>query len=81
MSYHEIEITILGGLEVTIGFTIDPAEHDVGISESYVRDWDIVAVKNKPIKWNGSFAKALYNRICKAGEYVEVEQKLIDGVY
>lgn len=63
MSY-ETDLRILGGLPVTIGYTVQPAEPDVGISDAYVDDWYIVAVNNRPYK-----GEWLYNRIgAKKGE-------------
>lgn len=41
-----LDTTILGGLPVTVEFSIAPAEPDVGIFDSYVDDWSIVAVGN-----------------------------------
>ena len=81
MSYYEVEVTVLGGLEVTIGFTLDKAEPDVGIFQAYVRDWHIVAVKGKAIKCNSKFAQSLYDRITKSGEYLKLEERFIDYVY
>ena len=46
----EADITVLGGLPVTIEYTIAPAEPDVGIMSSYVDDWYIVAINGRSVK-------------------------------
>jgi hypothetical protein len=63
---YEHEMRILGGLPVTVEFTIDAAEPDVGIMSDGVSEWEIVAVNGKyakkgaknPFKW-------VYDRIEK----------------
>lgn len=62
----ELDITVLGGLPVTIEFGMQPAELDVGIMNSYCDEWYVVAIAGrkckKPPQW-------LYNRIdAKKGE-------------
>lgn len=56
----QIETTVLGGLRVTVEFTVCPADPSVGILEDYVDEGYIVAVCGrackKPPMW-------LYRRI------------------
>lgn len=49
MSYYH-DTTVLGGLLVTIGFTVQPAEPDVGIFSEYVDDWWIEAIAGRPVR-------------------------------
>lgn len=73
---YEHEMRILGGLPVTVEFTIDGAEPDVGIMSDGVGEWWIVAVNGRYAKKG---AKAPFqwveDRIAKTkGE----EQRIID---
>lgn len=47
---YEIDTTVLGGLPVTIEYTVQGAEPDVGIMSSYVDDWYIVAINGRAVK-------------------------------
>lgn len=47
---QEIDLRILGGLPVTVEFTVAPAEPDVGIFSAYVDDWWITAINGRPVK-------------------------------
>ena len=47
---YETDIRILGGLPVTIEYTTQGAEPDVGIMSGYVDDWYIVAINGRPVK-------------------------------
>lgn len=61
---YETEITILGGLPVTVEYEVQPAEPDVGIREAYVDDWAIVAVAGRaPKKVTPKSFNWLYKRI------------------
>lgn len=44
---YEADIRILGGLPVTVEYTIQGAEPDVGIMQAGVDDWWIVAVNGR----------------------------------
>ena len=63
---YEHEMRILGGLPVTVEFTIEGADRSVGIMSDFVSEWEIVAVNGKyakkgatqPFKW-------VYDRIDK----------------
>jgi hypothetical protein len=59
----EIETTILGGLPVTIAFSIESADPSVGIYHKYAADCHITSVKNKPVRKGGYSAEWLYPRI------------------
>ncbi len=64
------EMKILGGLPVTIEFTICPAEPDVGIFSEYVDEWEVVEINSKPCKKAPGW---LYSRIDKTeGEEVSI---------
>lgn len=47
---YEHDMTVLGGLPVTIEFTVQGAEPDVGIMSGYVDDWYITAINGRPVK-------------------------------
>lgn len=47
---YELETTVLGGLPVTVEYTVAPSEPDVGIFSSYVDDWCIVAINGRSVK-------------------------------
>lgn len=47
---YETETTVLGGLPVTIEYTVQGAEPDVGIMSGYVDDWYIVAINGRAVK-------------------------------
>lgn len=47
---RETDIRILGGLPVTIEYTVQGAEPDVGIMSGYVDDWYIVAINGRAVK-------------------------------
>ena len=48
MTTRTFDTTVLGGLPVTIGYDIAPAEPDIGIRESYVSEWWIEAIDGRP---------------------------------
>jgi hypothetical protein len=47
---YEIDTTVLGGLPVTIEYTVQGAEPDVGIMSSYVDEWYITAINGRAVK-------------------------------
>lgn len=74
----ETDIVILGGLPVTVEYSVQGAEPDVGIFSAYVDDWAIVAVNGRsaskgaknPFGW-------VHARIEKtAGEEARILEKL-----
>jgi hypothetical protein len=73
----EIETTILGGLPVTIAFSIESADPSVGIYHKYAADWHITSVKNKPVRKGGYSAEWLRKDIASsAAEAPMVDLKL-----
>lgn len=62
-------VKILGGLEVTVEFHVQPKEPDVGIMSAYAEDWHIVEIAGRPLRKKES-ANWLYKRIeaCKGEE-------------
>lgn len=76
MAYHETEIRILGGLPVTVEYSVQGAEPDVGIMSPYVDDWYIVAVNGRaPKKVKSTSFDWVYRRI-KATE--GEERRILD---
>lgn len=55
-----MDITVLGGLPVTVTYTIAGAEPDVGIMSSYVDEWTITHIAGRKCKKEPQW---LYNRI------------------
>lgn len=56
-----VDVEILGGLEVTVKFSIVRREPDVGIFEDYPEDWHITHVKGK--RKHHSFITALERQV------------------
>ena len=70
----EADITVLGGLPVTVEYTVQPAEKDVGIMGPYVEEYWITYVGTRRVK---SEPKWLTERIAKTkGEEDRIYQKL-----
>lgn len=66
---YEADIRILGGLPVTVAYSVQDAEPDVGIMSAYVDDWYIVAVNGKTPKSKKAREFAwLYARLSKKDE-------------
>lgn len=66
---YEADIRILGGLPVTVAYSVQSAEPDVGIMSDYVDDWYIVAVNGRVPKTKKGKAFAwIYSRLTKADE-------------
>lgn len=53
MSYVDVDITVLGGLPVTVRAYIEPADREVGIFRPYIGDVEIthIAGKEKNTDW------------------------------
>ena len=47
---READITVLGGLPITVEYTVQPAEPDVGIMSPYVEDYWITWVGTRRVK-------------------------------
>ena len=56
---RELDTTILGGLPVTVRFTIAKAEPDIGIFYPYVDDWHIAYIGSRPLKNDAFLRKRL----------------------
>lgn len=76
---HEQDVTILGGLPVTVSFVIQRAEPDVGIMSDYPEDVYVERVKGKKISRN--FSKTLAERIDDTkGEYDRLCETLMENL-
>lgn len=64
----EVDVTVLGGLPITVEGVIYGAEPDVGIGSDYVGDWGIVAIAGK-----AKNANWLLKRLTKSDEASIVE--------
>lgn len=64
----QTNITVLGGLPVTVEFSIVDADPDVGIFDAYVDDWYISHINGKICKKSPVW---LYNRIAARKEETE----------
>lgn len=58
----QTEVAILGGLTVTVEFTMYGAEPDVGIMSDGVEEWSIIEIAGRPLRKKES-ADWLYRRI------------------
>jgi len=56
----EIEISVLGGLPVTVEFEMAGADPDVGIMSSYCDGWHVTHIAGRKVK---KAPQWLYNRI------------------
>lgn len=60
----EIDIKVLGGLPVTVSYTIDGPDYDVGYMSAGLGEWEITHINGKrckkPPQW-------LYNRLDAKG--------------
>ena len=75
---YEHEMRILGGLPVTVEFSIAGADRSVGIMSDYVEEWYIVAVNGKYAKKGAKNPFGWVDaRIEKTkGEYDRISQEL-----
>lgn len=72
---YEADIRILGGLPVTVAYSVQPAEPDVGIFSAYVDDWYIVAVNGRVQKTKkGKAFDWIYSRLTKKDEEAIIEE-------
>ena len=60
---HHADITVLGGLPVTVTYTIQGPEPDVGITSSWVEEFEITHIAGRKIK--GNRADWLYAKLNK----------------
>lgn len=60
---RDIDLRVLGGLPITVAYTVGRAEPDVGIMSDYVDDWWITHVGGRKVK---GFPDWLLRRLRKA---------------
>ena len=60
---HHASITVLGGLPVTVTYTIQGPEPDVGITSSWVEEFEITHIAGRKVK--GNRANWLYTKLNK----------------
>jgi len=51
MPYQEKDVRVLGGLPLTVRYSISPAEPDVGLFTDYVDDMYLVDRRGKKASW------------------------------
>jgi hypothetical protein len=49
---HHADITVLGGLPVTVAYTIQGPDPDVGIPSSWVEEFEITHIAGRKVKGN-----------------------------
>ena len=72
----QTEVTVLGGLPITVEFRKCGAEPDVGIMSDYIDEWYIVEIAGRPLRKKEK-CDWLYARIEKAKE----EDKICEACY
>lgn len=73
----QTEINVLGGLSITVEFSLCRAEPDVGIMYDYVEEWYITEIAGRPLRKKES-ADWLYRRIeATKGE----EDRILEACY
>lgn len=72
-----VDVTVLGGLQITVEFTTSGAEPDVGIMSSYVDEWYITHISGRPLRKKEK-CDWLYDRIAKAGEEEIIIEKCME---
>lgn len=58
----QTEIRVLGGLLITVEFSMGNAEPDVGIMSDYIDEWYITEIAGRPLR-KGEKCDWLYKRI------------------
>lgn len=69
-----IEVTVLGGLNIEVEYTMGGADRSVGIMSDYVEEWYITAIAGRSLR-KGEKADWLYKRIEAAKE----EDKIVEA--
>lgn len=73
---HDADIRILGGLPVTVSYSVQPADPDVGIFSAYAEDYYVTHVGTRPYK--GSW---LEKRIAATpGEETRIYEAINDAI-
>lgn len=65
---YEADVTVLGGLLITVSFTIEGPDREVGIFYSSVNDWEITHIAGRKCKKSPGW---LYDRIEARKDEVE----------
>lgn len=70
----EVDITVLGGLPVTVEYEVEGADPDVGIPSKYVGNYSITAIAGRTTRREPHW---LHNRIhSTAGEHSRILETL-----
>ena len=77
MTYPTCTISILGGLPVTVSYTIQGPEPDVGINSSWVEDFEITHIAGRKVK-RASNAAWLYTKLDKDPKAYDA---MIEAIY
>jgi hypothetical protein len=73
-----MDIRILGGLPVTVEYSICPADKSVGIEYGYVDEWYITHINDRKCKKQPQW---LYNRIDKCkGEEERILNEIVENM-
>ena len=72
-----IDVRVLGGLEITVEFSIGRSEPDVGIMGDYVDEWYITHISGRALRKNEK-CQWLYDRIEKAKEEDTIIEKCLE---
>ncbi len=72
-------VKVLGGLEITVEFTMQGREPEVGIMSAYVDEWEIVEIAGRSLR-KGEKADWLYKRIEKAKEEDKIIEACLEAV-
>ena len=71
------DIRIFGGLPVTVEYSVQGPEPDVGIMSSWVEDWSITHIAGRKVKRPSQVAW-LYTKL---GEDKKATDALVDAIY
>lgn len=76
---RDIDLRVLGGLPITVAYTVGRAEPDVGIMSRYVDDWWITHIGRRKVKNSPEW---LLLRLRKAKvDIVDVISEAVDWEY
>lgn len=73
----QIDIRVLGGLEITVEFTTGYEDGECGYPGHYVDEWYIVAIAGRNLR-KGEKCDWLYKRIEKAKEEDKIVEKCLE---
>lgn len=72
-----VDITVLGGMEITVEFTTGYEDGECGYPGHYVDEWYITHIAGRPLRKNEK-CQWLYDRIAKAGEEDRIVEKCLE---